>query len=86
MPREKIYEEWKAEQQQKNAEKANFNTRKPGEGADQKIYQKLVQIKEPVKKAEQEEESDEATQHVGYCFFYYQQVLHLSFKSSETII
>lgn len=67
-PREKIYEEWKAEQQQKNTEKVNFNTRKPGEGADQKIYQKLVPIKQQPDKKTGQEEFDEATQHVSLFF------------------
>lgn len=65
-PREKTYEEWKIEQQQKKeAEQIHFNTRKAGEGGDQKIYQKLIPIKKPDKKTNQlEDDVDESAQHV----------------------
>lgn len=55
-PREITLEEWKA---QKKNEAPKFNVRKPGEGSDKKIYQKLVPIKrseETVKTFEQDEE------------------------------
>lgn len=59
-PRGKTYEEWKAEMGQKNAAaEIQFNTRKPGEGADQKIYQKLVPLKKEDKKVDKSEEAQQ---------------------------
>uniref|UniRef100_A0A183BT05 HABP4_PAI-RBP1 domain-containing protein n=1 Tax=Globodera pallida TaxID=36090 RepID=A0A183BT05_GLOPA len=60
--REKTYEEWKSEQ--KNAEQIHFNIRKPGEGDDQKLYQKLIPMKnQNAKGPKLEEEIDESAQH-----------------------
>ncbi|KAL3120537.1 hypothetical protein niasHT_007829 [Heterodera trifolii] len=62
--REKTYEEWKNEQQQKNAEHIHFNTRKPGEGDDQKLYKELIPVKNPnAKEPKHGNEFDESTQH-----------------------
>lgn len=66
VPRGKTYEEYKAELTQKQIEAVQFNTRKPGEGGDQKIYQKLVPLKKPenTKGGKSEDVHEETTQHV----------------------
>lgn len=62
-PRELTLEEWKA---QNKSEAPKFNVRKPGEGADKKIYQKLVPIKRPDDKAKSEPEEEEEVQVVSF--------------------
>lgn len=59
-------EEFKA---MNKVEKPQFDIRKPGEGADKKLYQKLVPIKKPkaTLKPEQENVEKERT-HVRSCF------------------
>jgi len=52
----KTLEEWKSEQ--KKSEK-QFNLRKPGEGADQKVYQKLQPIKRETRDKDQDSDDDE---------------------------
>nr|CAD2134819.1 unnamed protein product [Meloidogyne enterolobii] len=65
VPRGKTYEEWKAELNQKSLEAVQFKTRQAGEGADEKIYQKLVPLKKDKKSAEggKKQEDDEIAQH-----------------------
>ena len=65
VPRGKTYEEYKAELTQKQIEAVQFNTRKPGEGGDEKIYQKLVPLKKPENtKGKSEDVHEETAQHV----------------------
>lgn len=67
-PRELTLEEWKAKQK---VEAPKFNVRKPGEGSDKKIYQKLVPIKrsEENNKNNFEQDEEEEVQVVS-CFFF----------------